>query len=173
VNCKTITLGLWFVTVVAASGLGAADANAEGLYRFIPPPGWSIFTQTNYSDRADADWRGPISGGFAENVLVMVRPTTATLEQATDQAALQKQLPGAQVQMQDMTICNGHPAKYAFVTAPFHGATLISEQVVSIWNNVLYQAVYTRMNGQPTVAAARSSLVTLCPASSAPASTSW
>jgi hypothetical protein len=173
VNGKTLTLALWFVTAVAASGLGGARANAGDLYRFVPPPGWSMYTQTNYADRADADWRGPISGGFAENILVMVRPTTATLEQATDQAALQKVLPGAQLQMQDMTICDGHPAKYAYVLAPFHGATLISEQVVSVWNNVLYQAVYTRMNDQPTIAAARSSLVTLCPASSAPGSTSW
>ena len=160
--------------VAALVGSAGMAAGAGSLYAFSPPPGWQQYFQARVAgNRGGEVWRGPVSDGFAENVLVMVRPTNDTLAQVADTSQLQKQLPGGQAHLQDTTVCGGHPAKYAYVVAPWHGKTLISEQILSVWNKVAYVAVYSRLSEQPVVEAARSSLVTLCPGGSQPLSTSW
>jgi hypothetical protein len=166
---------IWFLgsMSIVLAGLSAVGASEGDLYRYSPPSGWSLFTQTNYTDRADAVWRGPISEGFAENVLILIAPTTSSLDEVATQLSHPKGMPGAQVHIQTFSTCGGHPAKYAYVTAPWRGGPLISEQVASVWNNTLYSAVYSRMSDQPTVESARSSLVTLCPSSAPASTTSW
>lgn len=158
-------------TSLALAQAGAA-AKAGNLYAFSPPMGWGLFTQTNFADRADADWRGPASNGFAENILVIVVPAKQTLSEATDDKAIETGLPGAQVSRQTTNVCGGHNAMYLYIRAPWHGQTLISEQMLSVWGKVMYQAIYSHLSVQQPIEAARSSLTTLCPASQ-PSSTSW
>jgi len=62
---------------------------------------------------------------------------------------------------------------YVYVTVPFRGHTLISENVLSVWNNVGYSATYSRLDYQETVQSARSALTTLCPGGATTSSTSW
>lgn len=161
-----------FVVALLWAVISAVSAQAADLYAFSPPPAWPLFTQTNYPDRADADWRGPASNGFAENVLVIVRPTTESLDGASSEKAIEAGMPGSHATSQRMTVCGGHAAVSVYITGPWHGSTLVSEQVLSIWSGTMYQAVYSRLSGQQTMETARSSLVTLCPPGQS-RSTSW
>jgi hypothetical protein len=158
---------------VAIACLGASAAYSADLYSFQAPAGWQEFSHTNLGDRVVSIWRGPTDAHFGENVLLIVKPTTQTLDAASDPKAVATGLPGAQGSRQAMTICGGHPAMYVYVTAPFHGYTLVSENVISVWNNIGYSATYSRLDYQQTVQSARSALTTLCPPGSSTSTTSW
>ncbi|MDQ6767951.1 MAG: hypothetical protein M3Z41_09110 [Candidatus Eremiobacteraeota bacterium] len=152
----------------------AAAAQATDLYTYQPPAGWQDFTHTNFGDRADAVWRGPTDAKFGENVLVLVKPGARSLVQASDSTALLAQWPQAKIAKHAMTVCGGHPAMYVYVVAPWHGNTLISENVISVWDSVVFSATYSHLSYQETVQAARTSLATLCPGSaSRNSATTW
>ena len=159
--------------VIAIGCIGAGAVYAADLYSFQAPSGWQEFSHTNLGNRAVSIWRGPTDTHFGENVLLIVRPTSQTLDAASDPKAVAAGLPGAQGSRRTMTVCGGHPAMYVYVTAPFHGYTLVSENVISVWNNVGYSATYSRLDYQETVQSARSALTTLCPSGSSTSSTSW
>ncbi|HEV2037925.1 MAG TPA: hypothetical protein VGQ96_04885 [Candidatus Eremiobacteraceae bacterium] len=164
-----------FVGLIGAVLLfGAAAAQAADLYSYQPPAGWQDFTHTNFGDRADAVWRGPTDAKFGENVLVLVKPGARSLEQASDSSALLAQWPQAKIAKRAMTVCGGHPAAYVYVAAPWHGKTLISENVISVWDGVVFSATYSHLSYQETVQAARASLATLCPGfASRNSATTW
>jgi hypothetical protein len=174
---KRNLFGQWVVAVAVASitllAANVIEAQGTDLYSFRAPAGWQDYTHTNLADRAVAIWRGPTDTKFGENILVIVKPSRLSLEQATDQGSVRASMPGAQVSNQRVTICGGHPAMYVYIVAPWHGNTLISENVISVWDNMGFSATYSRLSYQQTVEAARSALMTLCPGSAGSSSTSW
>ena len=157
--------------VIGCFGLKAADG--ADLYNFQAPAGWQDFTHTNLGDRAVSIWRGPTDAHFGENILLIVKPTSQTLDEASKLSAVTAGLAGAEGSRRPMTICGGHPAMYVYVTAPFRGHTLISENIISVWDKTGYSATYSRLDYQETVESARSALTTLCPPGASTSSTSW
>jgi hypothetical protein len=158
------------ITLLVAS---VVESRGADLYSFRAPAGWQDFTHTNLADRAVAIWRGPTDSRFGENILLVVKPMSASLEQATDATSVSASLPGAQVSKQRVTICGGHPAMYVYIVAPWHGSNLVSENVISVWDKMGFSATYSRLSYQQTVEPARSVLMTLCPGSVGSSSTSW
>ena len=157
--------------VIGCIGLKTADG--ADLYAFQPPAGWQDFSHTKLGDRAVEIWRGPTDTHFGENILLIVKPTLQTLDEASDLKSVTAGLAGAQGSRRPMTICGGHPAMYIYVTAPFRGRTLISENIISVWDKMGYSATYSRLDYQETVENARSALTTLCPPAASTSSTSW
>jgi hypothetical protein len=164
-------LGVAAGLTIGCAGLRGADA--ADLYAFQAPAGWQAFTHSNLGNREVAIWRGPTDAHFGENILLIVKPMTQTLDAISQVDAVASGLPGAKGSRRSMTVCGGHPAMYVYVTAPFRGHTLISENVISVWNNVGYSATYSRLDYQQTVSGARSALTTLCPPGLSTSKTSW
>lgn len=153
--------------------VGMKSAVAADLYTFQAPAGWQAFSHTNLADRSVSIWRGPTDTHFGENILLIVKPTPQTLDDVSQVDAVAAGLPGAHGSRRPMTICGGHPAMYVYVTAPFRGHTLISENVISVWDKMGYSATYSRLDYQQTVQSARSALTTLCPPGLSTSKTSW
>lgn len=161
------------LAIVAVGCVTVGAAAAAGLYTFQAPAGWQDFSHTNLGSRAVSIWRGPTDSHFGENILLIVKPTAQTLDSASNLSAVTAGLAGARGSRRPMSICGGHPAMYVYVTAPFRGHTLISENIISVWDKMAYSATYSRLDYQETVESARSALTTLCPPGSSTSSTSW
>jgi len=172
-NTMSLKRALGMAGGLVIACVGFRPAEAADLYTFQAPAGWQDFSHTDLGNRAVSIWRGPTDTHFGENILLIVKPTSQTLDDVSQLKTVTGGLPGAQGSRRPMTICGGHPAMYVDVTVPFRGHTLISENVLSVWNNVGYSATYSRLDYQETVQSARPALTTLCPGGASTSSTSW
>jgi len=164
-------VGLAAGFVVACVGL--RPVYGADLYSFQAPAGWQSLSHTQLADREVSIWRGPTDRHFGQNILLIVKPTAQSLDDVSQLDAVAAGLPGAKGSRRAMTICGGHPAMYVYVTAPFRGYTLVSENVISVWDKMGYSATYSRLDYQETVQSARSALTTLCPPGATTSNTSW
>jgi hypothetical protein len=98
--------GLMAVLVVACVGL--RPAYGADLYSFQAPAGWQSFSHSQLADREVSIWRGPTDTHFGQNILLIAKPTSETLDAVSQVDAVAAGLPGAKGSRRAMTICGGH-----------------------------------------------------------------
>ncbi|MDQ6780462.1 MAG: hypothetical protein M3Z37_04825 [Candidatus Eremiobacteraeota bacterium] len=143
--------------VFAACALAMPQAQA-GSGVFSPPPGWVAGSHRGV-------WIHPDNEQFHQNIGIAARRYDGSLDQFTrsGMGSLRAAFSDLHVgKVQHTTVCGGHAATYLTYTATLGGRSLLYEQMATIWNGVAYLATYTRLNGQPSLPAARAALTSLC-----------
>lgn len=154
---------LWFGAVAAAAGIisALAASAAPGYLPFTPPAGWQ-FVKNNAGVLI---WRVPGNASFRQNIVV-ARAATRLTAQAYDSQqlkALQNGVPGFKLgSFSDAVVCYGGPGHYFSYGGVSNGRPFVVEHMTMIHGDFAWSAQYTRLASQPSIAAARKALTTLC-----------
>lgn len=166
---KTAAIAALCVTFL---GAGAGAGVQVG---FSPPPGW---TRTSFPGTIGA-WVGPGAPVFRQNVNLVAEPYQGSVERLAGAALkqLHRVFPDLTLGVsQAASVCGDHPAHYFAYITSMGGRRVLIEQMLTVWGKYGFTATYTRAASQPSIAAARISLTTICgvvatkPAASASAS---
>jgi hypothetical protein len=153
-----IVLTLFLIAACVAVALGPARIAAQINYVYAPPAGWE---RTTYLARGLGTWANPRND---QTITVSAADFSGGLNEFTrEKLAKIEALPNAKVGVaQQTTVCRHHPASYIAYEATLNGKPAVVESVLAVYTGVAYEATYIRAPHEPSQAAARASLLTLC-----------